>query len=55
MAAGKCPIGCQWVITLKYKLDGIITNYKAWPVAKKFTQEYGEDYLKIFSSPAAEL
>ena len=37
---GKKVVGCKWVFTLKYKLDGTIERYKARLVAKGFTQTY---------------
>ena len=51
---GKNPMGCQWVFTIKYKVNGLIKRYKARFVAKGYNQTYGEDYLDIFA-PLAEI
>ena len=34
---GKKPMGCKWVFTVKYKVDGTVERYKARLVAKRFT------------------
>ena len=44
LPAGKSPIGCKWVYTVKYHSDGSIERYKACLVAKGFTQKLGLDY-----------
>ena len=51
---GKKPVGCQWVYTLKYKLDGSLDRYKAHLVARGYTQTYGIDYQETFA-PVAKL
>ncbi|RVW66876.1 Retrovirus-related Pol polyprotein from transposon TNT 1-94 [Vitis vinifera] len=38
---GKKPVGCKWIFTVKYKVDGTVERYKARLVAKGFTQTYG--------------
>ncbi|RVX18319.1 Retrovirus-related Pol polyprotein from transposon RE1 [Vitis vinifera] len=46
---GKTTVGCKWVFTIKYKLDGLLKRYKASLVTKGFTQTYGIDYLETFA------
>jgi len=50
----KQPIGCKWVFIVKQKMDSTLDRYKAWLVAKGFTQTYGIDYQKTFA-PVAKL
>ena len=54
LPAGKNPVGCKWIFTVKYKADGSIDRYKARLVAKGFTQTYGIDYQETFA-PVAKL
>ena len=51
---GKKPIECQWVYTVKYKVDGAIEHFKERLVAKGYTQTYGIDCTETFA-PVAKI
>ena len=50
----KSAIGCKWVYKIKTRSDGTVDHYKAYLVARGFTQEYGIDYDETFA-PVARL
>jgi len=41
---GKKTVGCKWVFSIKYKVDGSIERHKATLIAKGYTQTYEIDY-----------
>lgn len=51
---GKKPVGCRWIYTVKYKVDGTIERYKVRLVAKGYTQTYVIDYTETFA-PVAKI
>jgi len=44
----KTTIGCSWIYTIKFLLDGQIEHLKAWLIAKGYTQTYN-DYFETSS------
>lgn len=51
---GKKPVGCKWIFSTKYNMDGSVNRYKYRLVAKGFTQSYRVDYEESFA-PVAKL
>ena len=41
LPAGRKPVGCRWIFTMKYLADGTIDRYKARLVAKGYSQNMG--------------
>ncbi|CAH9102795.1 unnamed protein product [Cuscuta europaea] len=51
---GRHVVGCMWIFTVKYKVDGSLERYKARLVAKGYTQTYVIDYQETFA-PVSKL
>lgn len=44
----KTTMGCLWIFKIKHSVDGSIERYKAWLVAKGYTQMEGRDFVNTF-------
>ena len=45
-------IGVKWIFKTKQKENGEVDKYKARLVAKGYKQQYGVDYIEVFSPVA---
>lgn len=48
----KVPIGCKWIHKEKLKSNGSVDRYKAWLVAKSYSQRASFYYNETFSPVA---
>jgi hypothetical protein len=54
LPTGRKPIGNKWVFKKKLNAEGKVEKYKAWLVAKGYSQVEGIDFGEIFS-PVSKL
>lgn len=50
LSKGRKAIGCKWVFEKKFRANGKLERYKAWLVAKRYSQVEGVDFGEIFFS-----
>jgi hypothetical protein len=48
LPTGRNPIGNKWVFKNKLNVEGKVEKYKAWLVAKGYSQIEGTDFGEIF-------
>ena len=49
LPSGRTAVKCKWVFREKKRAEGETIRYKARPVVKGFTQQYGIDYLETYA------